>query len=231
MHYMIIKQGTFLERPNRFVANILVDGAIETVHVKNTGRCKELLVPGVPVVLEKAPLLQNSGRKTKYSLVSIYKGDMLINIDSQVPNGVVYEALQQGRLWEFGKPTRIAKEVCFGNSRFDLYYETRTAKGFVEVKGVTLERNGILFFPDAPTKRGSKHVYELIEAVKSGYEACIFFLIQMQGATRFEPNPVTDPQFAEALHQAYSSGVKIMAYDSLVTEDEIQIGTAVPIQL
>jgi sugar fermentation stimulation protein A len=231
MRYTIIKRGIFLERPNRFVANILVDGAIETVHVKNTGRCKELLVPGVPVVLEKAPLMQNSGRKTKYSLVSVYKGDRLINIDSQVPNGVVYEALQQDKLSEFGKPTRIVKEVCYGNSRFDLYYETRIAKGFIEVKGVTLERNGILFFPDAPTKRGVKHVYELVQAVKSGYEACIFFLIQMQGATRFEPNLVTDPQFSEALHQAYLCGVKIVAYDSLVTEDEIQIGSPVPIKL
>ncbi len=231
MHYTMIKQGVFLERPNRFIANVLVDGVIETVHVKNTGRCRELLIHGVPVILEQAVSLPNSGRKTKYSLVAVYKEDRLINIDSQAPNLVIYEALHRGKLWEFGTPTRIAREFRFGSSRFDIYYESGMVKGFIEVKGVTLERDGVLFFPDAPTERGSKHVRELVEAVKSGYEACIFFLIQMEGAAWFEPNGATDPQFAEALRSASTQGVKVLAYDSRVTEDEIGIGSPVAVKL
>lgn len=220
-----------MERPNRFIANVLVDGVIETVHVKNTGRCRELLIHGVPVILEQALSLPNSGRKTKYSLVAVYKGNRLINIDSQAPNLVIYEALHRGELSEFGKPIRIVREFSYGSSRFDLYYENGMGKGLIEVKGVTLERDGVLFFPDAPTERGSKHVRELIEAVKSGYQACIFFLIQMEGAARFEPNGVTDPRFAETLRGAFTEGVKVLAYDSRVTEDEISIGRPVAIQL
>ncbi len=231
MHYTMIKQGVFLERPNRFIANVLVDGVIETVHVKNTGRCRELLIHGVLVILEKAVSLPNSGRKTKYSLISVYKENRLINIDSQAPNLVIYEALHRGELSEFGRPTRIVREFRYGSSRFDIYYESGMVKGFIEAKGVTLERDGVLFFPDAPTERGSKHVRELVEAVKSGYEACILFLIQMEGAAWFEPNTVTDPQFAEALRSASTHGVKVLAYDSFVTEDEIRIGSPVAVKL
>jgi sugar fermentation stimulation protein A len=228
MDYIQIKRGIFLERPNRFIAHVLVDGVIETAHVKNTGRCKELLIPGSTIILERA---KNPERKTAYSLIAVYKGEILINMDSQAPNQVLDEALRQGRLPQFGKLTRIVREVRYGNSRFDLYYEKGSVKGFIEVKGVTLERDGKLFFPDAPTERGTKHVRELIKAVQAGYEGCIFFLIQMRGAVSFEPNSVTDPQFTEALCQAYAGGVQVMAYDSFVTEDGIQIGSPVRIKL
>lgn len=226
MKYPNIKQGIFLERPNRFIAHILVDGVLEIVHVKNTGRCREILQPGVNVILEKAG---HSKRKTLYSLIAVYKDRMLINIDSQVPNQVIYEGLKQGLLPEFGKLTRIAKEVRRGNSRLDLYYENELGKGFIEVKGVTLERDGMALFPDAPTERGVKHLLELVEAVKSGYQGCLFFLIQMTGPTSFQPNAVMDPKFSEALLLADNSGVKIMAYDSIVTEDGIILGKPVKV--
>lgn len=228
MKYASIARGVFLERPNRFIAKVLIDGKLETVHVKNTGRCRELLQPKAAVILERAG---HPGRKTAYSLVAVYKGDMLINIDSQIPNGVVHEALSQGRLPVFGSLTRITREVVFGNSRFDLYYENESKKGFIEVKGVTLERHGTALFPDAPTERGAKHLLELIEAIKSGYTASIFFLIQMKGPYRLQPNIATDPKFAEALVRAEENGVKILAYDSIVTEDGILIGSPVRVDL
>ena len=224
MKYKTIQQEQFIERPNRFIARVSMAGGVETVHVKNTGRCREILIPGTTVILEKA---RNEARKTPYSLIAAYKGETLINIDSQAPNQVVYEALQQGLLPQFKNLTRIAKEVRFGNSRFDLYYENESEKGFIEVKGVTLEREGMALFPDAPTERGAKHLVELVEAVKLGFKGQIFFLIQMKGPRRFLPNTAMDSKFTEALRIARASGVGILAYDSLVTEDGLVLGDQV----
>lgn len=226
MKYGTIQWGSFIERPNRFIARVLMAGGVETVHVKNTGRCREILIPNARVILEKA---SNEERRTRYSLIAAYKRDILINIDSQAPNQVMYETLQQGLLPQFKNLIRIAKEVRFGNSRFDLYYETESEKGFIEVKGVTLERDGTALFPDAPTERGAKHLVELAEAVKLGFKGHIIFLIQMKGPRQFLPNTVMDPQFTEALRIARASGVEILAYDSLVTEDSLVLGEPIEI--
>lgn len=229
MKYQQIKKAIFLERPNRFIARVLIDGVSETVHVKNTGRCREILTPGASVILERAT---QPGRKTAYSLIAVYKGEMVINIDSQVPNQVVYESLNQGLLsQEFGPIIRVAKEVVYGKSRLDLCYETDNKKGFIEVKGVTLERDGTAFFPDAPTERGAKHLLELVDAVRAGYQGFIFFLIQMKGPSQFRPNTFMDPKFTEALFFACQNGVTILAYDSKVTEDGIVLGGPVPVIL
>ena len=171
MKYTPIKSAVFISRPNRFISHVLIDGKDEIVHVKNTGRCREILQEGISVILEEA---SNANRKTKYSLIAAYKGDVLINIDSQVPNMVVYEAIKDEKLKEFQKITKLSREVTFGNSRFDLYYECGEQKGFIEVKGVTLETDGVAMFPDAPTERGSKHVYEMIKAVEQGYAGFYF---------------------------------------------------------
>lgn len=224
MKYQTIKPAVFLERPNRFIARVLVDGVPETVHVKNTGRCREILQPGAAVILEKAG---HPGRKTLYSMIAAYKGNILINIDSQAPNHVVYEGLSQGKLPELGNPVRLSREVRYGNSRFDLYYENESEKGFIEVKGVTLERDGTALFPDAPTERGARHLLELAEAVKSGYKGWIFFLIQMNGPGCFQTNKATDPNFSAALIFARDHGVTSLAYDTIVTEDSLSLGTPV----
>ncbi|MGE5605154.1 MAG: DNA/RNA nuclease SfsA [Bacteroidota bacterium] len=221
MKYGIIQRGQFIERPNRFIARVLMNDRTETVHVKNTGRCREILIPGTTVILEKA---KHEERKTQYSLIAAYKKEMLINIDSQAPNQVVYETLSKGLLHQFKNLIRITKEVRFGNSRFDLYYENESEKGFIEVKGVTLERDGTALFPDAPTERGAKHLVELAEAVKSGFKGYIFFLIQMKGPRQFLPNTTMDSKFTEALRIARASGVEILAYDSMVTEDSLVLG-------
>lgn len=229
MKYHQIKKATFFDRSNRFSARVLIDGVMETVHVKNTGRCRELLIPGATVFLEQA---RHPTRKTAYSLIAVYKGDLLINIDSQVPNLVVYEALNQGLLAEeFGRIIKITKEVTYGNSRFDLYYENDLGRGFIEVKGVTLERDGTALFPDAPTERGVKHLLELVEAVKAGYQASVFFLIQMKGPSCFRPNTTMDPKFTDALNLAYQNGVKIFACDSDVTKDGIVLGDFIKVIL
>ncbi|NLW45794.1 MAG: DNA/RNA nuclease SfsA [Firmicutes bacterium] len=226
MKYETIKQGIFIERPNRFIARVLFNEKAETVHVKNTGRCREILIPGVKVILEKA---KHKERKTAYSLIAAYKGVTLINIDSQAPNQVVYEALQQGLLPQFGNLTRLLREVRFGNSRFDIYYENESESGFIEVKGVTLERDGMALFPDAPTERGAKHLLELAEAVKSGFKAHVFFLIQMKGPDRFQPNTIMDPKFTESLQLARNGGVEILAYDTVVREDSLIMGEPVEV--
>jgi sugar fermentation stimulation protein A len=228
MIYQRIRQGIFLERPNRFIARVLIDNIPETVHVKNTGRCRELLTPGARVILEDAG---HPGRKTRYSLIAVYKGEILINMDSQAPNRVVYEALQQGLLPGFDDLARVSKEVTYGNSRFDLYYETETAKGFIEVKGVTLEHNGTALFPDAPTGRGAKHLLELSEAVRAGYKNYIFFLIQMKGPTMFRSNGAMDPGFAAALRLALDNGVGVLAYDAIVSEDSMVLGDPVKVEI
>ncbi|MDF2907063.1 MAG: sugar fermentation stimulation protein [Herbinix sp.] len=228
MNYNKIISATFLQRPNRFIAHVLVDGKEEIVHVKNTGRCREILQPGTTVILEEAT---NPERKTKYSLIATYKGEVLINIDSQIPNAVIYEAIKKNLIKELPEVTKLSREVVYGNSRFDLYYEAGEQRGFIEVKGVTLEEDGVAMFPDAPTERGAKHIYEMIKAVEEGYAGCIFFLIQMKGPCYFTPNKIRDPKLAQALSMAKDKGVMILAYDSVVTENGIVIGLPVRIEL
>lgn len=220
MEYENIIEGRFVKRINRFIAKVLINGEETLVHVKNTGRCKELFIEGAKIYLEKST---NPNRKTAYSLISIYKADSLINIDSQVPNTVVYEGLLAGKVLELADIITLKREVTYGNSRFDLYYETPTQKGFIEVKGVTLECSGISRFPDAPTDRGRKHIYELIEGTKDGYTNYIFFLIQMNLIKSFEPNWETDPKFSEALKIAQESGVKLLIFNSIVDKTSINM--------
>lgn len=228
MRYDNIQKAEFLCRPNRFIAQVLLDGSEETVHVKNTGRCREILLPGAPVFLEQ---VKNLSRKTKYSLISVYKGDMLVNIDSQVPNAVALEALKAGRIEELKEISGVSREVTYGSSRFDIYFEGKDQKGFMEVKGVTLEENGLALFPDAPTARGTKHLLEMVKAREDGYSGYILFLIQMKGVHHFTPNGKMDPRFAQALAYASTKGVKILAYDSIVTRDEIVLGSPVDVVL
>ncbi len=226
MKYENIVKGKFIERPNRFVAFVEIGGKRTMVHVKNTGRCKELLVPGAEVYLQHAP---SSKRKTDYSMISVKKGELFINIDSQAPNHVVYEAILSEKIHMFKKPDLLKKEVAYGTSRFDLYFESYPHKGFIEVKGVTLEENGTAMFPDAPTNRGTRHVLEIMDAVKAGYQGFIIFLIQMKGVHSFIPNNITDPAFSEALKQASENNVKILSYDCNVSEDSIEISESVSI--
>lgn len=220
MNYRNIKPGIFLSRPNRFIAKVLIDGREETVHVKNTGRCRELLVPGCTVYLEKS---ENPSRKTPFDLIAVEKntekGTILINMDSQIPNACCAELLPRSGL--FSPDAEIKREVKFGSSRFDICVTDGDRKSFVEVKGVTLERDGLALFPDAPTERGVKHVRELIEAKKQGFGAYIIFIIQMSEVHTFSPNREMQPEFAEALLEAQGAGVKILAFDCIVTPDSI----------
>jgi sugar fermentation stimulation protein len=228
MEYKNIRQAIFLKRPNRFIAIVNIDNQEETVHVKNTGRCKELLTEGAKVILEKS---DNPKRKTRYSIIAVYKGNMLINMDSQVPNAVVAEALREGKILEIGEVSLIKREVTYSKSRFDIYYEKSEKKGFIEVKGVTLERDGVALFPDAPTIRGLRHVHEMIKAKQEGYEANLILLIQMDGIKHFMPNSEMDKEFASALSLANEKGVNIMAYNSVVKENSISIGKRIEIKL
>ncbi len=226
MTYKNIVSGRFISRPNRFIAKVNINGREETVHVKNTGRCKELLIPGCSVFLAPS---ENPLRKTKYDLVAVIKKtenkEILINMDSQIPNLAAVEWLKKGTL--FSKEALIKREVTFKNSRFDLYIEDDGRKAFIEVKGVTLENNGTAMFPDAPTIRGVKHINELIEAAKEGYEAYVLFVIQMKGAKEFKPNDLTHKEFGDALRKAKASGVKILAYDCNVTPSTIEINSPI----
>lgn len=226
MRYKNIQEGRFLNRPNRFIAHVEINGREEICHVKNTGRCRELLVPGATVFLEES---QNPARKTKYDLVGVKKGDLLINMDSQIPNYAVKEWLEQGDL--LGELDSIRQEVKYGNSRFDLYAETGDRKIFIEVKGVTLEEEGIARFPDAPTERGIKHIQELIKCRKDGYEAYLIFVVQMKGVRLMEPNDRTHKAFGDALRAAYKEGVQILAYDCQVTKDSICLDQPVEVRL
>ena len=215
MKYQHIVKGIFVDRPNRFIAHVLIDNKEETVHVKNTGRCKELLLPGVNVVLEEC---RNPLRKTKYDLIAVYKeGFGLINMDSQAPNKVAYEWLLTQN-YDFIKP-----EYSFGNSRVDFYMERGNQKYLLEVKGCTLEINGIGYFPDAPTERGVKHLRELAAAVKIGYSCFIAFVIQMKGITEVLPNIKTHAEFGKALEAAVKAGVKVLFLQCDVKEDELVV--------
>ena len=224
MKYTNIVKGEFVDRPNRFIANVIVDNNIEVVHVKNTGRCKELLVKGCTVYLQKS---DNPNRKTKYDLIAVQKGDRLINMDSQNVNFVALEYIPE--LFEnikFVKP-----EYKYGNSRFDIYVETKDEKIFVEVKGVTLEDDGVVRFPDAPTERGIKHLKELQKAVTEGYKAYVLFVIQMSDVKYFEPNVITHPEFADELKRAKTNGVIPLAFDCAVTKDSIEIRKPVLVKI
>lgn len=218
MIYEDIVKGKFIVRENRFIAQVEIDGNIEICHVRNTGRCRELLVKGAEVYLE---LGKASNRRTKYSLVAVNKKGRLINMDSQAPNKVVEEALREGKLFE--NVTFIKRECRYKDSRFDFYIEQRNVKTFIEVKGVTLENNNVVSFPDAPSERAVKHLRELMEAVEEGYRACIFFVVQMKNADYFTPNAENHREFALTLKEAEEKGVDIMAYDCFVSENEIAL--------
>lgn len=218
MKYERMKKGEFISRPNRFIANVIIDGKEEICHVKNTGRCKELLTPNACVFVQES---DNPNRKTKFSLIGVIKGERYINMDSQVTNIVVREWIEKGNLFEDVK--LIKSEKKYGNSRFDLYVEAGERKIFIEVKGATLEEDGIVRFPDAPTEREVKHINELCECIKDGYEAYIIFVIQMKDVKHFEPNVKTHKEFADALKKAQKAGVNVIAVDCEVTEDSIDI--------
>ncbi len=223
MRYGNIYRGKFIDRPNRFIAYVDIDGRTETVHVKNTGRCRELLREGAIVYVQDSP---GPERKTRWDLIAAEKDGRIINMDSQAPNKVVKDWIESGNLIE--DVTYIRPEYTYGNSRFDLYIETEGKKVLMEVKGVTLEEEGVARFPDAPSERAVKHVKELISAVKEGYEAYIFFVIQMKGVKYFTPNTDMHPAFAETLKEAGKKGVRIVAYDCMVSDDSIEIDKEVP---
>ena len=218
MIYKKVVEGIFQERPNRFIALVEIHGKVETCHVRNTGRCRELLLPGAKVYLEEA---ENPLRKTRYSLIGVNKHGLLINMDSQAPNQLVWEWIRKGN---FAPEVILLKpETKYKNSRFDFYVETPEARHFIEVKGVTLEEDGITSFPDAPTARGRKHLWELVAAQEEGFCCHIFFVVQMEGATGFRPNRENDPQFAEALRAAVERGIDVKVLTCKVTPESVFI--------
>lgn len=226
MRYDRIEKAVFLERPNRFIAYAVINGHKEIIHVKNTGRCAELLTPEAVIYVQKS---DNPQRKTKWDLIAVEKGERTINMDSQVTNKAAQEWIEAGNL--FGDSPYVRPETTYGNSRFDLYVEAGGRKCFVEVKGVTLEENNAVRFPDAPSERALKHVEELCKAVKEGYEAYILFVIQMKGVRYFTPNVDTQPAFGEALKKARACGVKVLAYDCQVSPESIRLDAPVPVVL
>ncbi len=232
MKYDNMMPAIFLERPNRFIAYADLNGKRVKCHVKNTGRCRELLIPGTPVILQYHPHAVSSGRKTEFSLINVYKAMAdkaeLVNLDSQAPNQAAWEWLSQGRLPGI-TVTKIRREVQFGSSRIDLAFEADGIPAFMEVKGVTLEQEGIARFPDAPTERGIKHLKELERAASEGCLAYALFVIAMKGVRAFEPNRAAHPEFADALSHAASHGVKILACDCLVTQDSLDLDRFIPV--
>ena len=230
MKYQNIKKAVFILRPNRFIADVLIDGKKERVHVKNTGRCRELLREGTAVYLERS---DNPDRKTKYDLIAVEKlrdglPPLLVNMDSQIPNAAAEEWLKTGKL--FSEQAVIRREYTYGASRFDFMIEDMGKISFLEVKGVTLENNGIALFPDAPTERGVKHINELIRAKSEGYGAYILFVIQMKEITEFRPNDTMHKEFGDALRKAEQAGVKILAYDCIVTHESIVIDKPIKVR-
>lgn len=217
--------GIFLARPNRFVAHVQIDGQTEVVHVKNTGRCRELLPAGAQVWCQRC---DNPNRKTKYDLITVRKGNRLINMDSQAPNLAAREWLLSGGL---GQVENLRAETTHGDSRFDFSFTLDGTPCFLEVKGVTLENDGICAFPDAPTQRGAKHLRGLTDAAKDGYGAYVLFVIQMTDVQYLHPNDLTDPDFGAALREAAANGVQILAMDCEVTVDTMEIRNPVPVKL
>lgn len=227
MRYEKIRKGSFLARPNRFIAHVELEGEPVVCHVKNTGRCRELLVPRAAVYLQE---FDGAARKTKFDLIAVEKaGFGLINMDAQAPNKVFAEWARSGAF--LPGLTLLRPETTWGNSRFDFYFEAGERRGFVEVKGVTLEEGGAVLFPDAPTERGVKHVGELVACRAAGYEAYLCFVIQMEGADHFSPNDRTHPAFGEALRRAAASGVNLLAYDCHVTPESLKLRRPVEIRL
>lgn len=218
-------KGRFLERPNRFIAHVEIDGKQEICHVKNTGRCRELLVPGATVYCRRD---DNPKRRTKFDLISVCKGDRLISMDSQAPNAAAKQWLSQGGL---GELSDLRPETVHGDSRFDFSFRKDGKLCFLEVKGVTLEHDGVCAFPDAPTERGRKHLEGLIRAAAEGFGAYVLFVIQMENVSSFHPNDQTDPAFGEALRRAAASGVTVLARECWVTPGTIRIGDPVPVVL
>lgn len=225
MHYPNMIPGIFLARPNRFIAHIEIDGKVETVHVKNTGRCRELLPVGARVWCQVS---DNPNRKTKYDLITVKKGNRLINMDSQAPNIAAREWLLSGGL---GAVTDVKAETTHGDSRFDFSFTLNGKPCFLEVKGVTLENDGICAFPDAPTERGSKHLRGLQKCVEEGFGGFVLFVIQMSDVKYLHPNDATDPAFGKALREAAAAGVQVLAVDCTVTVDSMTIGNFLPVKL
>lgn len=219
--------GVFVKRLNRFEAIVKVDQNEELVHVPNTGRCRELFIEGAEVLLEQRP---GEHRKTKYELIMVYKGNRLISIDSQLPNKLAEEAIRSGVIEHIQGYANLRREAVYGNSRFDLLAESPEGKCYIEVKGVTLERENIAMFPDAPTERGAKHVNELVAALSEGHRAVLIFVIQLKNVDYFTPNAATDPEFNAAIARALAAGVEIYAYDCVVEEDEVRINSRVPVR-
>ena len=230
MTYPNIRPGIFIKRPNRFIAHVEVDGAEEICHVKNTGRCRELLVPGAKVLLVES---DNPERKTRFDLVAVEKvradGTLLINMDSQAPNHIFREWAEAGN---FRPELKILRgETTFGNSRFDFYWEDSEKRGFVEIKGVTLEHDGVVRFPDAPTERGVKHLEELISAKAAGYEAAVCFIVQMEGMDHLEPNDATHPAFGDALRKCAAAGVEVFALECETAPGYVKAVRPIPVKL
>ena len=221
MYYENMEKAVFLERPNRFISWVETERGREICHVKNTGRCRELLLPGAALYVQRN---ENPARKTPLDLICVQKGKTLINMDSQAPNRVVAEWLQE-------KGARFHPEYRFGDSRIDFYIEEKGRKILLEVKGVTLEEGGVARFPDAPTERGVKHIRELAGSLKKGYEACVFFVIQMKGIRYMEPNDGTHPAFGDALREAEKAGVRVAAYDCLTEPDRLRLDREIPVRL
>lgn len=233
MQYSNVVKGIFIERLNRFIAKVEINNSIETVHVKNTGRCRELLLPRTTVYLE---YFNNPNRKTQYDLIAVEKilpnGEiLLINMDSQVPNTIAVDYLKTANI--FPESATYKREVTYKNSRFDIFVEDvkSNRKAFVEVKGVTLEDNTLAKFPDAPTVRGVKHINELVAALNDGFEAYIFFVIQMKNVTAFTPNDTMHKEFGKSLRDAVKKGVKVLAMDCIVTSNSIKVDKSIDILL
>lgn len=231
MKYENCIPATFLRRVNRFVAHVCVDGAEEVVHVKNTGRCRELLMSGCRVYLTRS---SNPSRKTAYDLVTVEKmrsdgTPLLVNMDSQIVNGVAEEWLRRGPL--FSADAHLRREVTYGNSRFDFYIEDGSRKAFLEVKGVTLEHEGVASFPDAPTERGVKHLRELVSCLEAGYEAYVLFVVAMKGMRWVCPNDATHKAFGDALRQAAAAGVRVLAVECDITPDSVTASAPLPVKL
>ncbi len=225
MEYINMIPGIFLDRPNRFIAHVELEGVVQTVHVKNTGRCRELLPRGARVYCQRS---DNPSRKTGFDLIAVEKAGRLINMDAQAPNAAAGEWLLGGGL---GPIENLRPETVHGDSRFDFSFTRAGKQCFLEVKGVTLEEDGVCAFPDAPTQRGAKHLRGLAEAAEQGYGAYVLFVIQMEGVRSLHPNEATDPGFAQALRQAAQAGVEVLARSCAVTPQSMTITKSVPVEL